>query len=222
MSDSSSIEKYGVVPVVVIEKLDWALPLAEALVKGGLPVLEITLRTACAPEAIAAVRKKFPEIWCGAGTVIRMPNNDGLQKAIDAGSQFVVSPGFDAGIVADALDAGIEPYPACSTGTDMMAALAFGLKTLKFFPAEALGGPKVLKALHGPFAHTGVKFMPTNGINEKNLADYLSLTSAVRACGGTWMAPAEDIKAGNWSTITARAKEAVALAQEIRAKVGKK
>ncbi|MGH7142709.1 MAG: bifunctional 4-hydroxy-2-oxoglutarate aldolase/2-dehydro-3-deoxy-phosphogluconate aldolase [Planctomycetota bacterium] len=217
MSEHGHIERFGVVPVVVLEHSDTALKLAEALLQGGLPLLEITLRTETAPLAIAAVRKAFPEIWCGAGTVIRQPGNDGLQKALDAGAQFIVSPGFDPGIVADALDAGVAPYPACSTGTDIMAALSFGVKTLKFFPAEALGGVKVLKALHGAFAHTGVKFMPTGGVSEKNLADYLSL-DAVLACGGTWMASAEAIQAGAWSTITEQAKRAVALAAEIRAK----
>ncbi|HTL52098.1 MAG TPA: bifunctional 4-hydroxy-2-oxoglutarate aldolase/2-dehydro-3-deoxy-phosphogluconate aldolase [Planctomycetota bacterium] len=216
MADGNSVEQAGIMPIVVLDKLDWALPLAEALIAGGLPILEITLRTPCALEAIQAVRKKFPQMWVGAGTVIRTPNNDGLQQAIDHGAQFVVSPGFDAGIVADALDAGIEPYPACSTGTDIMAALSFGVKTLKFFPAEALGGVKFLKVLSLPFTHTGVKFLPTGGISETNLAEYLSLPF-IRAVGGTWMAPADLIKAGAWAEITKRAKTALATAQSIRA-----
>ena len=216
MADRDPVEQYGIMPIVVLDKLEMAVPLAEALIAAGLPVLEITLRTPCALEAIQTIRKKFPSIWIGAGTVIRLPDSDGLKQALDHGAQFIVSPGFDAGIVADALDAGVEAYPACSTGTDIMAALQFGVKTLKFFPAEALGGTKVLKALAVPFAHTGIKFLPTGGISEENLAEYLQL-SCVRACGGTWMAPADSIKAGKWADVTARAKAAVALAAKIRA-----
>ncbi|MHB9038006.1 MAG: bifunctional 4-hydroxy-2-oxoglutarate aldolase/2-dehydro-3-deoxy-phosphogluconate aldolase [Armatimonadota bacterium] len=199
-----SIEEYGIVPVVVIDNADDAVPLCKALADGGLPLAEITFRTAAAEQAIKNVAKELPNVLVGAGTVL---TTDQAQRAIDAGAKFIVSPGFDPVVVKYCLDKGVPITPGCSNPTDLAAAVSFGLEVVKFFPAEALGGLDMLKAMAAPYG--GLKFIPTGGVSTSNLNDYLSFNK-ILACGGTWIAKADAIKAGKFDEITKITSEAVA------------
>jgi len=197
------IGAFGVVPVVAIDDADAALPLADALVEGGLAIAEITFRT----EAAAAVMKKLkdqrPDIMLGAGTILTVDN---LRRARDCGAAFGVAPGLNPEVVVEARNLGFPFSPGVMTPSDVEAALAMGLTVLKFFPAEACGGMKMLKALAGPYGHTGVKFIPTGGINTGNFLEYLAL-DAVLAVGGSWVAKRDDIAAANWDKIKANCRE---------------
>lgn len=206
------LAKVGVVPVVVLENAADAVPLAEALVRGGLPIVEVTLRTEAAPDAIARIAKNVPDAIIGAGTVLT-PEQVALAKA--AGAKFIVCPGLHEATVRAAQKAGLPVYPGVSTATEAQAAWNLGLRTLKFFPAGQAGGIPMLKALSSVFR--GIQFMPTGGVSAENLPDYLAL-SAVVACGGSWLTPADAIAEGDFELITRLAKEAVAIASAARNK----
>ncbi|MGH1370902.1 MAG: bifunctional 4-hydroxy-2-oxoglutarate aldolase/2-dehydro-3-deoxy-phosphogluconate aldolase [Cellvibrionaceae bacterium] len=195
-----------VVPVMVIENLGDAVPLAKALVDGGLRVLEITLRTAPALEAIKAIKDSVPGAIVGAGTII---NVETLQASIEAGAEFIVTPGSTPAIIDAAQAAGIPILPGVNTPSEAMALLEKGITEMKFFPAEAAGGIPMLKSIAGPLPQ--IQFCPTGGVNPNNAPDYLALKN-VACVGGSWMAPADLVNAGDWDEITRRALEASALA----------
>jgi len=197
------IGDYGIVPVVKIDDAKDAVPLAKALIDGGLPVAEITFRTAAAEEAIRNITKEYPEILVGAGTVLSV---DQVKKAVNAGAKFIVSPGFNPEVVKYCVENDIPITPGCSNPTDIEMALSFGLDVVKFFPAESFGGINTLKAISAPYGM--VKFIPTGGISAKNLNDYLSFNK-VLACGGSWMVKDELIKSGKFDEITRLTREAV-------------
>jgi 2-dehydro-3-deoxyphosphogluconate aldolase/(4S)-4-hydroxy-2-oxoglutarate aldolase len=195
----------GIVPVVKIDKAADALPLGKALIEGGLPVAEITFRTDAAAEAIDIISKAFPGILVGAGTVLNVKQ---AQSAINAGAKFMVSPGFNPAVVEFCIKKGIPVTPGCSNPTDIEKALDFELEVVKFFPAEAFGGLNTLKAISAPYSM--MRFIPTGGIDAKNLTDYLNFNK-VLACGGSWMVKDELIKKGDFAEITRLTREAVNL-----------
>ena len=198
----SRLSTAGVVPVVVIENAKDAVPAAEAMLRGGIDVMEITFRTAAAPDAIRAVSESCPEMLIGAGTVITLEQ---CKQAVDCGASFIVSPGFNREVVAWCVEQGIAVTPGCVTPTEIMEAMSLGLKVLKFFPANVYGGLSAMKALSGPFG--GIKFIPTGGVNSQNLADYIS-APFIHAVGGSWVCPKADISAGNFEKITQLCLEA--------------
>ena len=202
-----TLRKVGVVPVIVIEDAAKAVPLAKALVEGGLNVLEVTFRTKAAAESIAAISREVPEAIVGAGTVIT-PEMAKAAKA--AGATFGVAPGFDPAVVAAAKEIGLPFIPGIATASELSQALSAGAPMVKFFPAEAAGGVKMIKNLLGAFRFTGVKFMPTGGINLSNIKDYFAVPEVV-ACGGTWIVPKDAVAAGDWAAITRLAKDAASL-----------
>lgn len=204
------IAQYGVVPVVVLEDEKDALPLAEALVKGGLPVAEVTFRTAAAEGSIKAMCEAYPEMLVGAGTVLSVEQVD---RALKAGARFIVTPGFDEEVVDYCIANNIPVYPGTVTPSEVTKAVKRGLNICKFFPAEQYGGVSTIKALSAPF--TTVKFMPTGGVSAKNLKDYLSCSKIV-ACGGSWMVKGDLIKAHEFDKIRELTAEAVELVKEIR------
>lgn len=197
------IGELKLVPVVKINRAEDALALGEALVTGGLPVAEITFRTDAAPAAIRTLHERLPALLVGAGTVL---NVDNVKAAVAAGAQFMVSPGFNPKVVDYCVEHGIPVVPGVNSPTDIEMGLDRGLDVLKFFPAEASGGLKLLKAMAAPYA--GVKFMPTGGINLDNLLTYLAF-DRVLACGGTWMAETSLIDAGQFDEITRLTQAAV-------------
>jgi len=199
------IQKMGIVPVVKLDRAEDALPLAKALVDGGLPCAEVTFRTAAAEEAIRIMRQAYPDMLIGAGTVL---TTEQVDKAVGAGATFIVSPGLNPRIVKYCVDRNIPIVPGCSSPSDIEAALEFGLEVVKFFPAEAAGGLPMIKAMAAPYVN--MKFMPTGGISAKNLLSYLDFNKVI-ACGGSWMVSDEYIKAGDFDKITALTKEAVSL-----------
>jgi len=199
------IQKMGIVPVVKLDNAEDALPLAKALYDGGLPCAEITFRTAAAEEAIRIMRNAYPDMLIGAGTVLTCEQVD---KAVNAGATFIVSPGLNPKVVKYCVDKNIPIVPGCSSPTDIEAALEFGLEVVKFFPAEAAGGLPMIKAMAAPYVN--MKFMPTGGINAKNLLSYLDFNKVI-ACGGSWMVSDELIKSKDFAKITALTKEAVNL-----------
>lgn len=200
---------YGVVPVVVLEDVKDALPLAAALVEGG-PCAEVTFRTEAAEESIRLMSEKYPEMLVGAGTVLTIEQVD---RAVAAGAKFIVSPGFDPEIVDYCLEKKIPVFPGCITPSEVAQAVKRGLQVVKFFPAEQAGGVAMIKAMAAPY--TMVKFMPTGGISAKNLADYLSF-GKILCCGGSWMVKGDLIKNGEFDKIRELTKEAVELAAKIR------
>lgn len=195
MNIIDEIRNYGIVPVIKIEKVEDALPLAKALCEGGLPVAEVTYRTSCAQEAIRLMCEAYPDMLVGAGTVLTCEQVDG---AIAAGAKFIVSPGLNPKVVSYCLEKNVPIIPGTATPSDMERAIELGLKTVKFFPAEANGGIKSIKAMSAPYGN--LEFMPTGGVNAANLNDYLSFPKIV-ACGGTWMIDAAAIKEGNFDRI---------------------
>ena len=202
-----TLKKVGVIPVIVIEDASKAVPLAKALVDGGLNVLEVTFRTAAAAESLAAIRREVPEAIVGAGTVI---TPEMAKAAKDAGAVFGVAPGFDPAVMAAAKEIGLPFIPGIATASELSQALTAGAPMVKFFPAEAAGGVKMIKNLLGAFRFTGVKFMPTGGINLSNIKDYFAVPEVV-ACGGTWIVPKDAVAAGDWAAITRLAKDASSL-----------
>ena len=194
-----------VVPVMVIDDLAHAVPMAKALAAGGITVFEITLRTPVALDAIRAIREAMPDAWVGAGTILNPQQYD---EAVAAGAQFIISPGFTDKLLVHAAANAVPLIPGISTPSEVMTALDLGYTHLKFFPAEANGGAPALQAISAPLAQ--VKFCPTGGIGPKNVAAYLAL-KCVATVGGSWMIPADKVKAGDWAGITALSAEAVAL-----------
>lgn len=207
---SEDIARYGVVPVVVLNDPAEALPVADALLKGGLPVAEVTFRTAAAEEAIRIIAAERPAMLVGAGTVLTI---DQVDRAVAAGAKFIVCPGFDPEIVDYCIGKNIPVFPGCTTASEVAWGVKRGLNVLKFFPAEQCGGVATIKALCA--AYVGVKFMPTGGIGPKNLKDYLSCDKIV-CCGGSWMVKGDLIKAGRFDEIERLSREAVAMAKEVR------
>ena len=207
MNIVETLGKAGIVPVIVIEKEEQAVPLAKALVKGGLPVLEVTFRTKAAAGAIAAIRKEVPEAVVGAGTLLTPQM---VKDAKAAGAVFGVAPGFDPVVMAAAKAEGLPMCPGIATASELSQALTAGCEMVKFFPAEAAGGVKMIKNLLGAFRFTGVRFMPTGGINPSNVADYLAVPEIV-CCGGTWIVPKDALAANDWAAIEKLAAEAAEL-----------
>lgn len=198
------IGKIGIVPVVKLDNAKDALPLAKALINGGLPCAEVTFRTDAAEEAISRISKAYPEMLVGAGTVL---TTEQVDRAVAAGAKFIVTPGFNAKIVKYCVDRNIPITPGCPSPSDIELAIEFGLDVVKFFPAENLGGIKMIKALAAPYV--GVKFMPTGGINAGNINNYLDCDKIV-ACGGSWMVKDTLINEGRFDEIERLTKEAVA------------
>lgn len=203
MNITEKIQALGIVPVIKINRVEQAVPLCQALCAGGLPVAEITFRTECAASAIRAVRQALPDLLAGAGTVLTIAQ---AQAALDAGAQFIVTPGFNPQVVDFCIEQGAPVFPGCPTTSDMEQAIARDLKVVKFFPAEAMGGLRFIKAVSAPYGR--LMFMPTGGISESNLLDYLSF-DRVLACGGSWMAPGELVEAGDFDEIERRTRTAV-------------
>lgn len=193
----------GIIPVIALDDAEKAVPLAQALVKGGLPAAEVTFRTAAAEDAIRRIVAEVPDMLVGAGTVLTKEQAD---RAIAAGAQFIVSPGFNPEITRYVLDKGVAMMPGTATPGEMEQAMSMGLDVVKFFPAEQNGGVAKLKALAGPY--TNLRWMPTGGVNTKNLMDYLGFDRII-ACGGTWMVKKDLIEGEKWDEITRICKEAV-------------
>ena len=195
----------GIVPVVKIEKAEDALPLGRALIDGDLPIAEITFRTSAAEESIKTLTRKLPELLVGAGTVLTIKQ---VRRAVSAGAQFIVSPGFNPKVVDYCLENNIPVTPGINNPTQIEMALERGIEVVKYFPAEASGGLPLLKSMSAPY--TGIKFIPTGGINQNNLCSYLS-NNKVLACGGSWMVKTEFISSGNFAEITRLTKEAISI-----------
>ena len=210
MTAAEKIKEMGIVPVVVLEDAMDAKPLAKALCEGGLPCAEVTFRTAAAKESIRIMLEEYPEMFVGAGTVLTTRQVD---EAIEAGAKFIVSPGFDPKIVDYCLEKDIPVFPGCITPSEVAQAVKRGLKVVKFFPAEPAGGISMIKAMAAPY--TGIRFMPTGGINAKNLEDYLSCDK-ILCCGGSWMVKGDLVKAGEFDKIRELTAEAKKLADSIR------
>lgn len=202
-----TLRSLGVVPVVAIEDAKDALPLADALIAGNLPVAEITFRTAAGAEVIRILSQSRPDMLVGAGTVL---TPDQAREAKDCGAAFAVAPGFNPRVVQAAQEAGLPFFPGVMTPSDVEAALELGCRQMKFFPAGPAGGVKMLQALTAPYAHMGVRFMPTGGVTPANLSEYLAVSS-VTAVGGTWIATTASIREGDWDGIRQRAAEAAAV-----------
>ncbi|MBD2824202.1 bifunctional 4-hydroxy-2-oxoglutarate aldolase/2-dehydro-3-deoxy-phosphogluconate aldolase [Xenorhabdus szentirmaii] len=192
-----------IIPVIVIDEIEHAIPLAKALVEGGIRVLEVTLRTECALEAIRLIAKEVPEAIIGAGTVI---NPEQLAAVTEAGAQFAISPGLTDELLKAATAGSVPLIPGISTVSELMQGMNYGLKCFKFFPAEASGGVKTLKAIAGPFPQ--VRFCPTGGISPENYRDYLALNS-VLCIGGSWLVPSDALKTKDYAQITKLARTAI-------------
>lgn len=208
---AEKIQKMGVVPVVVLNDAKDAAPLAKALCEGGLPCAEVTFRTDAAEESIRIMTTEYPDMFVGAGTVLTI---DQVNRAVDAGAKFIVSPGFDPEIVDYCLEKEIPVFPGCITPSEVAQAVKRGLKIVKFFPAEQFGGVGTIKAMAAPYV--GLKFMPTGGVSAKNLESYLSCDKII-ACGGSWMVKGDLVKAGKFDEIKSLTEEAVRLVAQIRA-----
>ncbi len=200
----------GLVPVVKIERVEDAVDLARALLAGGLPCAEITFRTEAAEEAIRQISSRLPDMLVGAGTVLSV---DQAERAVSAGAQFIVFPGFNQKVVEWCLENEIPVTPGVVTPTEIEMARDRGLEILKFFPAEAMGGIATLKAIGAPYGD--VKFVPTGGINRDNLADYLALPN-VHCCGGSWLVKGNLISAGKFDEITQLTQDAMSLVRKVR------
>ena len=195
-----------VVPVVVLDRVEDAVPTAKALLAGGITTMEITFRTAAAPDAIAAVAKDCPDMLVGAGTIV---NLEQCKLAVEKGAKFIVSPGFDHEVVSFCVENGIAVVPGCVTPTEIMAAMKLGLTVVKFFPANVYGGLSAMKNLSAPFG--SMKFLPTGGVNTANIKEYFT-APFIHAVGGSWICPKAEIAQGNFEKITALCKEARAAA----------
>ena len=195
----------GVIPVIAIDRVDQALPLADALLAGGLPVIEITFRTAVASEVIRLLTRERPGLLVGAGTVL---TRETAASAKEAGAKFALAPGLNPATVKHAAELGLPFMPGVATPSEVEMALDLGCHMLKLFPASMLGGVELINALLGPYGHTGVSFIPTGGVSPANLDAYLSC-KGVAALGGTWLARKEDLSGGKWAEIQRRCAEAV-------------
>jgi len=201
-----------VVPVAVIDKVEDAVPLAGALLAAGLDVIEVTFRTAAAADCIRAITHAHPGMLVGAGTLLDIAQ---VKQARAAGAQFGVAPGLNAVVVRASLDAGMPFVPGVATASDVERGLELGCKLQKLFPADVLGGVKLLKAFASPYGHTGVKFIPLGGVNAGNMAEYLALP-IVAAIGGSWIVDKKLIAEKKWAEITALTKAALATAQSVK------
>ena len=211
MKDSlNRFRSTGVVPVVVLDDAKDAIPTARALLTGGVDVMEITFRTAAAADSIKAVSENCPDMLVGAGTVVTL---DQCKQALECGAKFIVSPGFDPEVVSWCAERNVPVTPGCVTPTEIMAAMKLGLNVVKFFPAGVYGGLKAMKSLSAPFG--GVKFIPTGGVDAKNLKEYLE-APFVHAVGGSWLCPKKEIAVGNFDAITALCREASEIVKEVR------
>lgn len=197
------LQEIGIVPVVKLDDKEQALPLGDALCAGGLPCAEITFRTAAAADGIRLLRQNRPDMIVGAGTILTLEQ---LDEAIEAGAQFLVSPGLNPSIVQAAQAKHIPIYPGCATPTEVETAMALGLTTVKFFPAEAAGGTAMLSSMGAPYQK--MRFMPTGGIDKSNLTKYLSLPNVI-ACGGSFMVKSDWLRSGNWDAVRAETAAAV-------------
>lgn len=202
------LNQVPVIPVLVIDNADDAVPVARALAAGGLPIAEVTLRTPAATDAIAAIAEQVPEVLVGAGTVL---SGDQVAVAKSAGAQFVVSPGLSQSVISACEIAAIPCIPGVVTASEVQRAWNLGIRTLKFFPAIQAGGPAAIKALASVFRK--VRFIPTGGVTAENLSDFLALPSVV-ACGGSWLAPANIVAAGDFDAVENRAREALVIASK--------
>jgi len=209
MSVLERIARKRIVPVVALDHEELAERLAETLLKAGLDVMEVTFRTSAAAPAIRRIAARYPEMLLGAGTLLEP---DQVQKAVAAGARFAVSPGLNERVLEAAWRAGIEMMPGVMTPSEVEKALALECRTLKFFPAEQAGGVAMLKALEGPYGHTGVRFVPTGGINRSNMLQYLERPSVV-AIGGSWMVEKKLIAAQDWLQIEQLTRDAVTAAR---------
>ena len=209
---AEQIEKAGIVAVLVVDRVEDAVPLASALLDGGVNVMELTLRTDAALGALAAIRKNVPEMLAGVGTVLTTEQASQV-KAADAA--FGVSPGVNPRVLAKARELNLPFAPGIVTPSDIEAALEFDCRVLKFFPCEPSGGLPYLKAIATPYAHLGLKYIPLGGVNQKNMATYLA-DPLITALGGSWLAPRDLIKNGDWKAITQLAEEAVATIKTTR------
>ena len=208
------IEACGVIAVLVIDRVEDAVPLAKALLAGGIDVMELTLRTPAAIEALKEIKRNVPEMIAGIGTIL---TPEQVMEAKAAGAEFGVAPGMNSRVVAKAKEAGLPFAPGICTPSDIEAALEHGCRLLKFFPAETSGGLKHLKNMSAPYVHLGLKFIPLGGLDQNNLASYLADPS-VAAVGGSWIAKRETIKANDWAAITAAAAKATETVKAIRGK----
>jgi 2-dehydro-3-deoxyphosphogluconate aldolase/(4S)-4-hydroxy-2-oxoglutarate aldolase len=206
------IETCGIIAVLVIDRVEDAVPLAKALLAGGVDVMELTLRTPAALDALKAIRADVPDMLAGVGTIL---TTDQVKQVVEAKAAFGVAPGVNPRILAAAREAGLSFAPGILTPSDIEVSLEHGCKILKFFPAEPSGGLAYLKAMAAPYAHLGLKFVPLGGLNAKNMASYLS-DAQVAALGGSWLAPRDLIKAGEWEKITALAADAVQIIKSTR------
>ena len=204
------IGQMGIVPVVVLNDVKNAVSLAQSLINGGLPCAEVTFRTEAAQQSIAEISKHFPQMFVGAGTVL---TTEQVDRAVDAGAKFIVSPGFNPKVVEYCIKKGYPVTPGIMTPTELEMALEFGLDVVKFFPAENAGGLKMIKAMAAPY--TKMKFMPTGGINPQNVREYLQCDK-ILACGGSWMVKGDLINSGNFAEIEKLTKEASQIVKEIR------
>ena len=205
MDVMKELSRIGIVPVIAINDAADAIPMAKALIEGGLPAAEVTFRTPCAAEAIKAMADAFPEMIVGAGTVL---TTEQVDRAVAAGAKFIVSPGLNPTTVKYCQQIGVPVCPGTANPSDIELALSLGLKSVKFVPAEAAGGLKYIKSIAAPYGD--VTFMPTGGVNEKNLLDYLSFNK-ILCCGGTWMVPGDAVKAKDWDRVKALTASAVQL-----------
>lgn len=210
MSISDKMAAAGIIPVVVLENSEDAVPLAKALLAGGINFMEITLRTSCALDSIKKVSESVPEMIVGAGTVV---NLDQAKEAVESGAKFIVSPGLHEETVKWCVSNDIACCPGCVTPTEIIAALSLGLKVVKFFPANVYGGIKAIKALAAPF--TDVKFLPTGGVSAENMAEYLELKS-VAAVGGSWVCTKADVTNHEFEKITKLSREATDIVKSVR------
>ena len=204
------IGQMGIVPVVVLNDVKNAVCLDQSLINGGLPCAEVTFRTEAAQQSIAEISKHFPQMFVGAGTVL---TTEQVDRAVDAGAKFIVSPGFNPKVVEYCIKKGYPVTPGIMTPTELEMALEFGLDVVKFFPAENAGGLKMIKAMAAPY--TKMKFMPTGGINPQNVREYLQCDK-ILACGGSWMVKGDLINSGNFAEIEKLTKEASQIVKEIR------
>ena len=202
MDAMKRIEELKLVPVIKLDRKDDAFPLAVALCRGDLPVAEITFRTDAASDSITEMKKHFPQMLVGAGTIV---NLEQANRALDAGADFFVTPGFSRSLTEFAVDRNIPIFPGICTPTELMLALEYGLSVVKFFPASQFGGLNTIKALSAPFPQ--IRFMPTGGINQNNLANYLSFSKVI-ACGGSWMVKPELINNGEFDEVAALTRDA--------------
>ncbi len=211
MDIQAKFREIGVIPVIKINNAESAVPLAKALCAGGLPAAEITFRTAAAEDAIRRIAKEVPEICVCAGTVLSVET---AQRAVLAGAGAIISPGMNREVVLWCKENNIPVIPGCATPTEVESCIRMGLDFVKLFPAEVVGGVKMLRALSGPYSF--MQFMPTGGISPQNVREYLKLDNVV-CCGGSWMVPENLLEEGNFEAITVLAKEAAEIAKEMRA-----